>query len=402
MPESAPERERRAHREHRPFRPRLARGGRAGRAGSVLDAVAAVEAAGFGERADSSRRCTPFSSRSTRQPHLRSGVRDFLERKGGLVKLIAMMSPQAPSQRSRRGRRRRQPRRRRSVQCRRRRPKADPSLELDARFTVSDAGDAADEGFRPDERGRDRGGAQADRALVMPDDEMTTRRFAASAARPHRPPAQLPPFAAAGRRDRPRLAARRAAPPPIVALCDISGSMSEYTRLFLHFLHALGETRRVSTFLFGTRLTNVTRAMRARDPDEALAQVRQARGRLVGRNADRRGARAVQPRMVAARCSARARSSCFSPTGSNGKASSDLGGRDGTAAQVEPAAHLGQSAVAFRRLRGQGARRARDAAACRRVPADPQSRQHGRSLPGAVRRPDSAKDPKAWLRASAA
>jgi uncharacterized protein with von Willebrand factor type A (vWA) domain len=60
--------------------------------------------------------------------------------------------------------------------------------------------------------------------------------------------------------------------PPVVALCDISGSMNEYTRLFLHFLHALGETRRVSTFLFGTRLTNVTRAMRARDPDDALAQ----------------------------------------------------------------------------------------------------------------------------------
>ena len=48
--------------------------------------------------------------------------------------------------------------------------------------------------------------------------------------------------------------------------------MNEYTRLFLHFLHALGETRRVSTSLFGTRLTNVTRAMRARDPDDALAQ----------------------------------------------------------------------------------------------------------------------------------
>jgi uncharacterized protein with von Willebrand factor type A (vWA) domain len=46
--------------------------------------------------------------------------------------------------------------------------------------------------------------------------------------------------------------------------------MAEYTRLFLHFLHALGETRRVTTFLFGTRLTNVTRALRARDPDEAL------------------------------------------------------------------------------------------------------------------------------------
>ena len=60
--------------------------------------------------------------------------------------------------------------------------------------------------------------------------------------------------------------------PPVVALCDISGSMNEYTRLFLHFLHALGETRRVSTFLFGTRLTDVTRAMRARDPDDALAK----------------------------------------------------------------------------------------------------------------------------------
>ena len=61
-------------------------------------------------------------------------------------------------------------------------------------------------------------------------------------------------------------------PAPIVALLDISGSMSEYTRLFLHFLHAVTDVRkRVSVFLFGTRLTNVTRSLRARDPDEALA-----------------------------------------------------------------------------------------------------------------------------------
>ncbi|MGB3864640.1 MAG: VWA domain-containing protein [Xanthobacteraceae bacterium] len=61
-------------------------------------------------------------------------------------------------------------------------------------------------------------------------------------------------------------------PAPIVALLDISGSMSEYTRLFLHFLHAVTDARkRVSVFLFGTRLTNVTRALRSRDPDEALA-----------------------------------------------------------------------------------------------------------------------------------
>ncbi len=60
--------------------------------------------------------------------------------------------------------------------------------------------------------------------------------------------------------------------PPIVALLDISGSMSQYTRLFLHFLHAVTDARkRVTTFLFGTRLTNVTRAIKQRDPDEALA-----------------------------------------------------------------------------------------------------------------------------------
>jgi uncharacterized protein with von Willebrand factor type A (vWA) domain len=62
-------------------------------------------------------------------------------------------------------------------------------------------------------------------------------------------------------------------PAPIVALLDISGSMSEYTRLFLHFLHAIADARkRVSVFLFGTRLTNVTRSLRARDPDEAMAR----------------------------------------------------------------------------------------------------------------------------------
>jgi uncharacterized protein len=61
--------------------------------------------------------------------------------------------------------------------------------------------------------------------------------------------------------------------PPIVALLDISGSMSQYTRLFLHFLHAVTDARkRVYSFLFGTRLTNVTRALKSKDPDEALAQ----------------------------------------------------------------------------------------------------------------------------------
>lgn len=63
-------------------------------------------------------------------------------------------------------------------------------------------------------------------------------------------------------------------PPPLVVLCDISGSMSQYSRMFLHFMHALTNDRaRVHCFLFGTRLTNVTRLLRQRDVDKALASV---------------------------------------------------------------------------------------------------------------------------------
>ncbi|HQS49833.1 MAG TPA: VWA domain-containing protein, partial [Xanthobacteraceae bacterium] len=69
----------------------------------------------------------------------------------------------------------------------------------------------------------------------------------------------------------------RARPRPVVALVDISGSMADYSRPVLHFLHALTERRgRVHTFLFGTRLTNVTRVLRHRDPDEALEKAGQA------------------------------------------------------------------------------------------------------------------------------
>jgi len=67
---------------------------------------------------------------------------------------------------------------------------------------------------------------------------------------------------------------RATRPPPLVVLCDISGSMSRYTRIFLHFLHTVINDRdRVHAFLFGTRLTNITRPLRTRDVDEALDKV---------------------------------------------------------------------------------------------------------------------------------
>jgi uncharacterized protein len=63
-------------------------------------------------------------------------------------------------------------------------------------------------------------------------------------------------------------------PPPLVVLCDISGSMSRYTQILLHFLHAVTNDRdRVHVFLFGTRLSNVTRQLRHRDPEAAFQMV---------------------------------------------------------------------------------------------------------------------------------
>ena len=62
--------------------------------------------------------------------------------------------------------------------------------------------------------------------------------------------------------------------PPLVVLCDISGSCSSYSRMFLHFLHGLANDRLgVTVFLFGTRLTNVTRELKRRDVDEAISKV---------------------------------------------------------------------------------------------------------------------------------
>jgi uncharacterized protein with von Willebrand factor type A (vWA) domain len=67
---------------------------------------------------------------------------------------------------------------------------------------------------------------------------------------------------------------RKLREPPLAVLCDISGSMSNYSRMFLHFLHALLNDRdRVHVFVFGTRLTNITRELKRKDVDEAMQKV---------------------------------------------------------------------------------------------------------------------------------
>jgi hypothetical protein len=76
---------------------------------------------------------------------------------------------------------------------------------------------------------------------------------------------------------------RRRRHPPLVILCDISGSMSRYSRMLLHFMHAVTNDRdRVHTFLFGTRLTNVTRHLKQRDIDIAIERIGDAVGDWAG------------------------------------------------------------------------------------------------------------------------
>lgn len=79
-----------------------------------------------------------------------------------------------------------------------------------------------------------------------------------------------------GEIEAPAFRRRRARWPNLVVLCDISGSMSQYSRMVLHFVHAVANRRgagwaRVHAFTFGTRLTNITRHLLQRDVDAALA-----------------------------------------------------------------------------------------------------------------------------------
>jgi uncharacterized protein with von Willebrand factor type A (vWA) domain len=65
--------------------------------------------------------------------------------------------------------------------------------------------------------------------------------------------------------------ARQERLPPLVVLCDVSGSMERYARILLHYIHALARRQpRIAVFTFGTHLTDITRALRHRDPDHAV------------------------------------------------------------------------------------------------------------------------------------
>jgi uncharacterized protein len=241
---------------------------------SVLDALEAVKAAGVGTRDDFYWTLhAVFVKRHEHSIVFDQAFRIFFRKRGYLDQLMAMMLPQAAAMAATP-----QPASARvqealfsALQAK---LQEEQEVEIEARLTVSDRELLQKKDFAQMSAAEIAAAKDAIKKLVLPLDEVKTRRLALE--RRGRVIDMRRTLRASMKAGGALIDLKYLGPktkmPPIVALLDISGSMNEYTRLFLHFLHAVTDARkRVHTFLFGTRLTNVTRALTARDPDEALA-----------------------------------------------------------------------------------------------------------------------------------
>jgi hypothetical protein len=242
--------------------------------GAVLDALEALNVAHIGRRDDFY--WTLHAVFVKRQEHtvlFNQAFQIFFRKRGYIEKMIASLLPEVTA-----GQPKVPPPGAQRVQdalfsgLDQKQPKSE--IEFDARLTVSDREVLQKKDFAQMTAAEIAAARDAIARLTLPLDDVRTRRFAQS-RRGHLIDIRRTLRAsmkAGGAVIDLKYLGPRVKEPPIVALLDISGSMSEYTRLFLHFLHAVTDARkRVTTFLFGTRLTNVTRAIRQRDPDEALA-----------------------------------------------------------------------------------------------------------------------------------
>ena len=242
--------------------------------GAVLDALEAVSVARVGDREDFYWTLhAVFVKRHEHSILFDQAFRIFFRKRGYIEKLIASMLPETMPNAAKPpppGAQRVQE----ALFSGLEREQQKSEVEIDARLTVSDREILQKKDFAQMTAAEIAAAKQAIARLALPLDLVRTRRLAPS-RRGHlidiRRTLRASMKAGGAVIDLKYLGPRMKEP-PIVALLDISGSMSQYTRLFLHFLHAITDARkRVTTFLFGTRLTNVTRAIRQRDPDEALA-----------------------------------------------------------------------------------------------------------------------------------
>lgn len=246
--------------------------------GAVADAIEAVKAIGMGSRVEfhAALSCV-FVKRHEDQMVFDEAFRIFWRSRDLVGKMIAMMSPVAPDAAEKEKAKPGSARVNDALFADRQRPPReaeDPDVEIDARFTVSGNELLRSMDFAQMSAAELAAARREMERLVMPADRVEIRRY-----RPAGRPGRIDPRATMRSSMRhggdlilPRFRKRREVHPPLVVLADISGSMSQYTRVFLHFLHVLTEKRgRVHTFLFGTRLSNVSRQMKHRDPDAAIA-----------------------------------------------------------------------------------------------------------------------------------
>ncbi|MGC4025680.1 MAG: VWA domain-containing protein [Mesorhizobium sp.] len=250
---------------------------------SVKDAIEAVLTAGIGSRDDFYWVLhSVLVKRHEDHPVFDEAFRLYWKSRELIEKMLAMFSPVAPDMREREKPRTAENRVSQAMfegHAKRQPPQEIPEIEVDARFTTSGNEVLRTKDFAQMTASEIGDAKRAIAALELPFDTVRTRRFRADAAGRMIDPRAMMRAAArtGGKLVLPKFRSPREVHPPLVVLADISGSMSQYTRIFLHFLHALTEKRRrVHTFVFGTRLTNLTRQMRHRDPDAALAECAQA------------------------------------------------------------------------------------------------------------------------------
>ncbi|MBV9970719.1 MAG: VWA domain-containing protein, partial [Xanthobacteraceae bacterium] len=243
--------------------------------GAVREALEAVAAAGVGKREDFYWTLhAVFVKKHEHSLLFDQAFKIFFRKRGYLDQLMAMLSPEVAGapQKPRAGSARIQEALFSGLADRPR----EREVEIESRLTVSDREVLQTKDFAQMSADEIARAKEAIRRMVLSIDAVKTRRLA-----PDRHGRVLDmrrtlraSMKAGGALIDLRYRGRKTRQPPIVALLDISGSMGEYTRLFLHFLHAVTDARkRVHSFLFGTRLTNITRALEAKDPDEALAAV---------------------------------------------------------------------------------------------------------------------------------
>ncbi|MCV3241277.1 vWA domain-containing protein [Mesorhizobium sp. ZC-5] len=244
---------------------------------SVKDAIEAVLAAGIGSRDDFYWTLhAVLVSRHEDHATFDEAFRLFWKSRELIEKMLAMFSPVAPDNREKQKPRAAESRVADAMfegHNRNRAPQEIPEVEVDARFTFSGNEVLRGKDFAQMSAAEIADAKRAIAELRLPFDMVRTRRFRPDPHGRRADPRAMMRSAlrTGGELILPKFRSPREMHPPLVVLADISGSMSQYTRIFLLFLHALAEKRRrVHTFVFGTRLTNLTRQMRHRDPDEAL------------------------------------------------------------------------------------------------------------------------------------